>query len=298
VYAPGGDRTERAALTSVDRLGNFETLPGQERNFTNVRVSPDGKRLVVSITGANNSLWAFDIGGSQPTRITSRYDVEGFAWSADGSRVTYWTGADLRSIRSDGSGGDEVLISATDAAGFNIRPVKWSSDGKTLALTVHTGKSLDIATYSPGGKLKMVVESRFNEMAADLSPDGRWLLYFSDENQTGRPVLFVRDLTSSAKWPVPGDASEWAQWTKAGRELAFIAKGMQAVPFTPGSPPVFGKSETLLPRVKPADLENANLPAAAPDGSRFFASIVKPLPPVTEINVVTNWAQDLAKNWR
>ena len=144
----------------------------------------------------------------------------------------------------------------------------------------------------------MVVESRFDEAAADLSPDGRWLLYFSNENQTGRPVLFVRDLTSDAKWPVPNDASQWAQWTKAGRELLYLAKGMQAVPFTAGSPPVFGKPETLLPRVKPADLEYAGLPASAPDGSRFVATITKPLPPVTEIKVVTNWAQDLAKNWK
>ena len=297
-YAEGGDRSERSTLTSVDRLGNIETLPGQDRTFTDVRVSPDGKRLGALMSGANNSLWAFDFGRSQPTRITSRYDVEQFAWSADGSRFTYWGGADLRSISSDGSGGDAVLISAAEAAGRSIQPIKWSSDGKTLALTVHTGKDNDIATYSPGGHLKMVVESRFDEKAADLSPDGRWLLYFSDENQMGRPVLFVRDLTSNAKWPVPGDAAQWAQWTKAGRELLYLAKGMLALPFTPGSPPVFGKSEALLPRVKPADLEHANLPAAAPDGSRFFASIAKPLPPVTEIKVVTNWAQDLAKNWR
>jgi serine/threonine protein kinase/Tol biopolymer transport system component len=298
-YAQGGDRSERGAITAVDRLGNIEALPGQDRNFTDVRVSPDGKRLGALISGANNSLWAFDIGKSQPTRITSRYDIEQFAWSADGSRLTYWGGADLRSIRSDGSGGDEVLISAAEAAGRSIQPVKWSSDGQTLALTVHTGKSNDIGTYSSSTKkLTMVVESRFDEEAADLSPDGRWLLYFSDENQTGRPVLFVRDLTSSAKWPVPGDASQWAQWTKAGRELLYFARGMEAVPFTPGVPPVFGKPETLLPRVKPTDLENANLPSAAPDGSRFYASVAKPLPPVTEIKVVTNWAQDLAKNWR
>ena len=297
-YAQGGDRGERAVLTSVDRLGNIETLPGQERTFTDVRVSPDGRRLGALISGANNSLWAFDIGKSQPTRITSRYDVEQFTWSADGSRFTYWSGADLRSIRSDGSGGDEVLISAAEAAGRGIQPVKWSSDGKTLALTVHNGKSHDIATYSADGKLKMVIESRFEETAADLSPDGRWLLYFSGEDQTGRPVLFVRDLTSNAKWPVPGEANQWAQWTKTGREFLYLAKGMQAMPFTPGSPPVFGKSEVLLQRVKPADLERANLPSAAPDGSRFYASIAKALPPVTEIKVVTNWAQDLVKNWK
>jgi len=298
-YAQGGNRTDVSTIVSVDRDGTMATWPAESRAYADVRVSPDGKRVCVMRSGANNSLWVFDMGGSQPTRLTSRHDVEFFAWSPDGSRITYWGGVDLRSIAANGSGDDQVLVSVADAGGRNLQPVQWSDDGKTLVVNLGAGgKSRDIATYS-GGKLKAVVESRFEEWGLDLSPDGRWLLYSSDENQAGKTMLFVRDLLGDGKWPVPGsENSEWAQWAKGGRELLFVGAGLQAMPFTPGPPPVFGPAERLGRRAKPSDFDFASYPSATRDGSRFVITVRKALPPVTEIRVVTNWSRSLAGYWK
>jgi hypothetical protein len=252
------------------------------------------------VVGANNAVWTYDTVQSRMTRITQTLDVEDTIWAHDGLRVTYSTGVDVRSMAIDGSGKEEILISTAEAGGRRMSPVAWSADGKTLALKVNVpGKGgSDIAVYRDG-KIQFVADSRFHEEAGDLSPDGRWLAYFS--NDTNRRELYVRNLLdSSQKIPVSngGAVVPLAKWTKGGQELIYLApQGFVAVPFTPGPPAGFGKPVPILTQLNRADFEPVYADVAA-DGSRFVFILRKRQAPLTDIRVITNWTQQLAEHWR
>jgi hypothetical protein len=297
-FVLGGDRTLRAGVRWIDRTGKTETLPIEPQSYISLSVSPNGRRLSLVRGGANNSLWAYDLERKQLSRVTFRFDMEAGVWSHDNLRLTYWSGTDLRSIAVDGSGAEEVLIPAAGRSDLTLYPAGWSADGQVLALSSYTlGKSIDIAVHR-NGKLVPVLDSRFNERVTSISPDGRWISYVSDE--TGRRELYVRDLSGAGvKYAVTSDGADDGWLTKLGRELGYVgSNGVFAVPFTPGTPPVFGKPERLATQISEADLSNIIFATPAPDGSRFAAIFHNPLPRLGEIRVVTNWAQQLAQHWK
>jgi eukaryotic-like serine/threonine-protein kinase len=294
-FVLGGDRTLRAEIRWIHRSGRTEVIPIETQSFTNAQVSPDGRRLSLLRGGANNSLWTYDLERKQLSRVTFRFDVEDGVWSHDSRRLTYWSGVDLRSIAVDGNGREDILVSETDAIPHGaLHPVAWSAADRLLVLTAHAlGKSMDVVILRDG-KIVPVLDSRFNERAVALTPDGRWLAYASDE--TSRQELYVRDLADGGrKYGVTADGTDgW--FTKQGRELIYVGrKGPFAMTFTPGTPPTFGKPEPLLKPAGNSDLDNILSGSPAPDGGRIVAVYEKSLPPLTEIRVVANWARQLVE---
>jgi len=294
VYANGGDLTEKDMVRWVDRKGNIQPIPAAEKNYFLIDISPDNRRLLLSVGGANNVLWAYDLERNQPTRLTFRLDPEFAAWSHDGKHVTYWSGTDVRSIAADGSGTEEVLIPASEAGARMLAPENWSADGQKLAVTItEPGKSDDVAVYSRRDKrLVPLADTRFDEFAGGLSPDGRWLAYVSDE--AGREEVFVRATEGSGvKHQVSNAGGFFVRWTQQGRELLYgSGTGLMSASFTPGQPPRIGLPSLLIDG-KSFDAAFALSPAA--DGQWFAVLFRKPSPPITEIRVVLNWAQDLAR---
>ena len=59
-------------LVWVDRAGGQEPLPQEPRGYQEVRLSPDGTRLAVAISGENENrdVWVYDIGRDAFTRFT------------------------------------------------------------------------------------------------------------------------------------------------------------------------------------------------------------------------------------
>jgi serine/threonine-protein kinase len=290
IFAPGGDRSPRNELRWIDRAGNVEPMPAERQRYLSIDMSHDGRRLAVQKGGANNVLFAYDIVRNQWTRLTFRRDIQAPVWKHDDSHVTYWSGADVRSVPADGSGAEEVLVSASQAAGRQVFPESWSGDGQTLSVTLFTpGKGTDVGLYSVREKrLTPIVESRFDEIGGQLSPDGRWLAYVS--NESGREQVYVRAVEGSGgKLAVSSDGGASVRWTSNGRELVYAnEKGVMAVSFTPGPQPSLGKPGVLFgPGAVTRFIDRLS---PSPDGSRFAAVFEIPYPPIKEIRVVTNWS--------
>ena len=294
VYANGDDLTEKDMVRWVDRKGSIQPIPAAEKNYFIIDISPDNRRLLLGVGGANNVLWAYDLERNQPTRLTFRLDPEFAAWSHDGTHVTYWSGTDVRSIAADGSGKEEVLIPASEAGPRMLAPGNWSVDGQKLSVTItEPGKSNDVAVYSRSDKrLVPLADTRFDEFDAGLSPDGLWMAYVSDE--AGREEVFVRATDGSGvKHQVSNAGGFFVRWTKQGRELLYGSEtGLMSASFTPGQPPRIGLPSLLIDG-KSFGAAFALSPAA--DGQRFAVLFRKPSPPITEIRVVLNWAQDLPR---
>ena len=72
---------------------------------------------------------------------------------------------------------------------------------------------------------------------AEISPDGRWIAYESDES--GRFDIYVRPFPAvdTGRWQISSSGGTHPLWSRSGRELFFIAGDgmMTSVPIRPGS---------------------------------------------------------------
>src|SRR5690606_36876791 len=114
-------------------------------------------------------------------------------WSPDGSHVAFTsfdpsTGIGRLVWRSVSGGTPEVL-----AEGSRSRyATSFSPDGAYLLFREEAGSAgLDIGVVTIAERRsEPLIATPFSELNPELSPDGRWLAYQSDE--TGRPEIYVR----------------------------------------------------------------------------------------------------------
>ena len=70
-------------------------------------------------------------------------------------------------------------------------------------------------------KVEPLIQTAFNELNADISPDGRWLAYQSDES--GVPEIYVRPFpdVNAGRWQVSTGGGRTPAWNRNGRELYY-----------------------------------------------------------------------------
>ena len=141
-------------------------------------------------------------------------------WSPDGRRVTFLSdragSLSIWSKRADGVG-DPELLSASDRP---LASAFWDHQGEWLIFRPRSGGgvSRDILGLRPGtdsSAIRLVV-SDFDENAPDLSPDGRWLAYTSDES--GQEEVYVRPFpeVDSGRWLVSDGGAIAPRWAHSG----------------------------------------------------------------------------------
>ena len=140
-----------------------------------------------------------------------------------------------------------------------------------------------------------LLSSAATEGEADISPDGRWLAYGS--NESGRREIYMVSLPDAKiKYQVTTEGAEYPMWTQGGRELIFVnlARAVVVVPVTLGDSLAFGSPVTLFPRPRSnwgASGETSGLEVSA-DGSRF--EVLEPESQGSQtLLVVTNWLAEL-----
>jgi eukaryotic-like serine/threonine-protein kinase len=224
VYLPGGETNaltaQETTLVWVDRDGNEEILP-QARNFGRWAVSPDGRQLAVSIldSGNNQDIWVYDLARQTLSRLTFDNADDRFpVWTPDGERIVFHStrdGGGLWWRAADGTGAAERLLA--DAA--NPIPYAFTPDGAQLLYNAGG----NIYTLTPGAEVpaQALIQSEFGTIRPDLSPDGRWLAYQS--NETGRFEIYVRPFPNidDGKWQISSAEGESPKWSPDGLELFF-----------------------------------------------------------------------------
>jgi Tol biopolymer transport system component len=186
----------------------------------------------------------------------------------------------------------------TSSPNSNV-PMSWSPDGQVLAFMETnpiTGPDIWMLRLSDRKPLPFL-QTPFNESVPRFSPDGRWLVYIS--NESGRYEIYVQPYPGpGGKWQISTDGGTEPAWNPNGREL-FYRSGdkMMAVDIATQSGFAAGKPRMLFEgryERSPATSPNYDV---SPDGQRFL--MLKPseqeAAAPTQINVVLNWFEELKR---
>src|SRR5262249_31946365 len=142
----------------------------------------------------------------------------------------------------------------------------------------------------------------FLEMNADLSPDGRWIAY--ESNESGRSEIYVHPYpdVDSGRWQVSNGGGTRPLWARTGRELFYMTNDLHplVVPVQLGARFNWG---TAAPVIK--DRVFVAGPArsydVSADGRRVLV-IDTPAgsagSPAAQLNVTLHWVEDLKSKLR
>ena len=274
--AAGGERT----LVWVDRKGREEPILGApKRAYAYPRISPDGTRIALDIRGQENDISLWDVTRQNLTRLTFDPGLNrGIVWMPDGKTLVFSaerSGTEsLFSQAADGSGSPEQLTNAE--AGRAQVPYSISADGTRLVFGEPGSQPFDLYTLQLGAERKvtpLLNVSAYNEHNGEVSPDGRWLAYQSDESRSNE--IYVRpfpNVTDSRVQISTGGGTRPA-WARNGREIFYLKPDgtMVAVPvhrdaagsFSAGAPASLFQGAYLLTQA-------GRTYDVSPDGSRFL----------------------------
>ena len=311
VYVSNGVAVGQAApgrtIMWVDRSGREEPLLGAKRLFTDPRISADGQQAIVEATDDADDIWTLDITRGALTRQTFEPgEDETSGWMPDGKMLAYASSRSdkPRTVfrrRADGAGAEEALWSGPQ----HVHVETTTPDGRALILAVSdvAGGQPDLMLLPLDGDhtLKPLLQSKFAEAGARLSPDGRWLAYYSME--TGRDEVYVRAYPSlEGKTQVSTGGGRQPVWSKKGDELFFRGEGaMMAVRVGPGAPlSVTAPRKLFEDRYYNKGLAHTGYDVArdgrflmVKDPSAGQASSTTSALPQTNFIVVLNWFEEL-----
>jgi Tol biopolymer transport system component len=289
LYAGGGILLPERSLVWVDRQGAVTPVAPIKRPFSNPSLSPDGKRVAVTVEAQTYDVWVLDIERDSLARLTFGKDDGVPVWSPDGKRVAYQSseaGAYNIYIRaSDGSGSEERLTSDQDST----TPVAFSADGKLLVFQkVRAGvPEIWIYPFEKGSSPRPILQGPFRHEGGMLSPDGRWMAYQSDES--GKVEVYVTAFPGpGGKWQISTDGGRGVLWAPDGREI-FYRKDKKVMRVAVTALPSFSASRPEL--LFEGDYEGWDI---ARDGKRFLMvkdEAAESAP--KHLNLVLDWFQDL-----
>jgi Tol biopolymer transport system component len=184
------------------------------------------------VTDLGENIWIKPVGEGPMARLTFIGEERMPRWSPDGERVAFISprlgNLDVWSLRADGLGEAELLADLEQS----VAEVTWTPDGRSLlvrtagAAGVAGGRDIYMVRVlggEGGGEPVPLLTSPADEAAPEVSPDGRWLAYNSDE--TGRREVFIRPFpnVTAGQFQVSTGGGRSPIWSRDGSELFFIA---------------------------------------------------------------------------
>ncbi len=276
-----------SVLIWFDRTGKELGQVGQPGVMANPSISPDGNRAAVDIADlrANNvDVWLEDLRHDASSRFTfdPSEEVAG-VWSRDGSMLAYRSNPNPVQLEVKQATGLEPsrTVTSVSSSGDNV-PNSWTPEDKQILCSLQpvTGGShlilVDVAT----GKQVPFLAGKASETNGQISPDGKWVAYAS--NESGDWEIYVTTFPNPAgKWQVSRGGGSEPRWRGDGREIFYIGpKGLlTAVPVNVTGTFSLGASSPLFQIHGRAPISSTDLFTydVTKDGKRFLVNrYVKP----------------------
>jgi len=284
-------------LVRIDRSGRVAGIGAPLKGYRNhLEVSPDGAKLGVSIQSSDGvGIYSYDLARGNLARLADSIQGEAIlsGWSRtnqiaveiiDRGRISAAvTGPDMTSPVTALDGAEQFWAGAISSKGW----VAGMREG-------------DLWFLASGRKPVVFQSGMAQETQPMWSPDGEWIAFTS--NAAGRLEVYIR------RFPGPGDAILVSKnggvspaWSPSGRELFYLERTDQIDRMM--SVAINGPGQAAPPRELfsvPHDSLFVGTPlltpyAVSPDGQHFYAvrqPVHKPAP-VTQINVILNWFEEV-----
>ena len=300
-YQAGG-QAGLSQLVWFDRAGNQLDPVGEPGNYYFPRLSHSGRQVAVDVSDLQNAgdLWLYDLSRPVPSRFTfDPANDTAPVWSPDDGRIVFLSNrekpaGDLYQRTADGTGDDEAIFLSE----FNTLPTDWSPDGRFIPLDVGpAGQQDDIWVFSiQDQKATPFLATPFTEYQGQFSPDGKWMVYVSDES--GQPEIYVQSFPGpGAKWRISTKGGRMPRWGPDGRELFYVAtdQKLMRVDIKMAPEVEIGEPQSLfLTRLKLLGVGPTQYDVSA-DGQRFLVNTLVEEQDTTPITLVLNWFEELKR---
>ena len=293
----------QSELTWIDRSGKELGHIGDPAIMANPTLSPDGSRVALDVTDqkANNvDIWIESTAAAGNTRFTFDPSEEvAPVWSRDGKIVVYRRadvdGTSLYLKPATGLEPEKKRYTLAKITMDDVVPNSWSLDDRQILCTHQTAQGVYLELLPvAGGDATRFLTSKGSETNGQISPDGGWVAYASDES--GAWEVYVTSFPGAAgKWQVSRGGGTEPRWRGDGKELFYIAPSgmLMAVPVNAGSAFATGPPTPLFQIHGRAPISSTDTFTydVVRDGKRFLVNrYVKPehVAPLTILLNTTN----------
>jgi len=295
---------DRETLLSVDREGAYTPVDPTriDGDIETVAVSPSGRYLAIEYLeqGATGGadIWVYDLERSTFSPITrTDYDEQLPTWASDGETLLYFANPDdsydVYSMPFDMSAEPHLVRSMN----VDVYEAQESRDGRYLILKVigqTTNRDILYIDQQGPDSVQVFLNSDAIETNPQLSPDGRWLAYMSDES--GRDEVYVRRFPGGgSREQVSRDGGWNPAWSNAGDELFFVDRAVDSLVVVPVSEVdgriEFGEPAALFD-VLPFELSRWELRWTVMPGDEGFF-FIQTVQSEVRLNLALNWVGGL-----
>jgi len=213
-------------LLWVGHSGAKVEQAGAAAGWAGLDLSPDGKRVAAHRHDANGGdIWLFDAGRDTPSPLTfdASQDNSSPVWSPDGKRIAFGSRRNgkwgLYVKAADNTGTEDLLFESE-----NVKmPMSWSGNSLVYwASDPKTAGDIWILPLTGERKPSAFLQSPADERNPQVSPDGKWIAYSS--NESGRSEVYIKPFPEGpAKWQISVNGGVFPRWRRDGKQLYFMS---------------------------------------------------------------------------
>ncbi|HEU5041656.1 MAG TPA: protein kinase [Gemmatimonadales bacterium] len=232
-------------------------------------VSPDGRRLALSISRIEADVWRLPVAPASgkptgaPEAVVATTRVESRpAWSPDGRTIAF---------NSDRLGDMNIWLRGPDGAdrrithgpGGDYQP-NWAPDGRTIAFFSSRVGQNDIWTVDvESGALHRLTTEPGVHINPFFSPDGRRIAYHADRDGRFKPWVMNADGSAQRRLMDVGAAGHFLRWSPDGRSVIFAAE-------PPGGTQILSVDVETGAATRLPDVVGGSHMSLSPDGTRIM----------------------------
>jgi eukaryotic-like serine/threonine-protein kinase len=299
-YQVAGKQTRQ--LVWVDRNGAQLSVAAAPGDYGSPRLSPDGTHVAVEKFGSGGrpEIWVLSEAEAAPLVGLTSGSQNSPVWSSDGSAVLFADDRDgISNLYSIDATTTRAKALTIFESAFAKRPTDWSRNGRyVLFTTVGPGNQPHVWGLSvAAGQARPIVYNGHGDQNAAFSPDGKWVVYQSDES--GADEIYVQPFeglwgSSTQRRRLSNGGGGLPRWSRDGAELYYVTSSGYLISIAVGADG--GNLEFATPRAlfRTRQLANTLNPFdVSPDGQRFIMNLPLEDSTPSPITILTNWTENL-----
>jgi serine/threonine-protein kinase len=235
LYQPGSIAADVVRLDPATTRA--EIVSDDARQYMHPRLSPDGKRYVVTAAAQGDyDLRVIELADRSVRRISMPGSQVRPEWAPDGASVLFEDiQGDTETIRARQWNGNGPARDVQRRTGGNVTDVSVSPDANAMLFRLISGKSMGLFWRAMTGDttLHPFLSSAGLQYEPRFAPNGDWLAWRESEGAAAPEVYVARFPSAERRLQVSDRNGEQPVWSHDGRALYYVtARGRMVVKAT------------------------------------------------------------------